>query len=62
MPRIQQRHHVDTVHGYTIHALSKNVSLNMVSKWTGHSQMETTAIYADAVGAEQQSIAARMWT
>jgi hypothetical protein len=26
-----------------------------------HSQMETTAIYANAVGEEQQSIAAKMW-
>jgi integrase len=48
-------------HGYAIHALSKNVPLNMVSKWMGHSQMETTAIYANAVGEEQQRIAARMW-
>jgi integrase len=49
-------------HVYAIHALSKNVPLNMVSKWLGHSQMETPAIYANAVGEEQQSIAARMWT
>jgi integrase/recombinase XerD len=49
-------------HGFAIHELSKNVPLNMVSKWLGHSQMETTAIYATAVGEEQQSIAARMWT
>jgi integrase len=48
-------------HGYAIHALSKNVPLNMVCKWMGHSQMETTATYANAVGEEQQSIAARMW-
>jgi integrase/recombinase XerD len=47
--------------GYAIHALSKNVPLNMVSKWMGHAQMETTAIYTNAVGEEQQSIAARMW-
>ena len=48
-------------YGYAIHALSKNVLLNMVSKWMGHLQMETTAIYANAVGEEQQSIAARLW-
>lgn len=48
-------------HGYAIHALNKNVPLNMVSKWMGHSKMETTAIYANAVGEEQQTIAARMW-
>jgi hypothetical protein len=28
----------------------------------GHSIMEITAIYANAVGAEQQAIAARMWS
>ena len=49
-------------HGYAIHALSKAVPLNLVSKWMGHAKMETTAIYANAVGEEQQNIAARMWT
>jgi integrase/recombinase XerD len=34
----------------------------MVPKWLGHSQRETTAIYANAVGEEQQTIAAHMWT
>ena len=48
-------------HGYAIHALNKGVQLNPVSKWMGHSKMETTAIYANAVGEEQQAIAARMW-
>ncbi len=48
-------------HAYAINALNKNVPLNMVSKWMGHAQMETTAIYANAVGEEQQATAARMW-
>ena len=48
-------------HAYAIHALNKGVPLNMVSKWMGHAQMETTAIYANAVGEEQHAIAARMW-
>lgn len=48
-------------HGYAIHALAKGVPLNMVAKWMGHAKMETTAIYCNAVGEEQQSIAARMW-
>jgi hypothetical protein len=34
----------------------------MVSKWLGHSQMETTATYANAVGEGQQAIAAGVWT
>jgi site-specific recombinase XerD len=49
-------------HGYAINALNKGVQLNLVSKWMGHSAMETTAIYANAVGEEQQAIAARMWS
>ena len=49
-------------HGYAINALNKGVQLNLVSKWMGHSKMETTAIYANAVGEEQQAIAARMWS
>ncbi len=48
-------------HAYAIHALNRGVPLNMVSKWMGHAQMETTAIYANAVGEEQHEIAARMW-
>jgi integrase/recombinase XerD len=49
-------------HGYAIHALNRGVPLNMVSKWMGHSILEITAIYANAVGQEQQAIAARMWS
>ena len=49
-------------HGYGIHAISKGVPLNMLQKWMGHSKMETTAIYANAVGEEQSNIASRMWS
>ena len=38
------------------------VPLNMLKKWMGHASIETTAIYADAVGKEEQEIAARMWS
>jgi site-specific recombinase XerD len=31
----------------------------MVQKWLGHAQLTTTAIYADAVGAEEQNITRR---
>ena len=34
---------------------------DMLCKWMGHVSTETTAIYANAVGEEEQSIAARMW-
>jgi len=49
-------------HGFGIQAVSKGIALNMVQKWLGHAQLTTTAIYANAVGEEEQSIAARMWS
>ena len=48
-------------HGYGVHAISSGVPLNMLCKWLGHADMQTTAIYANALGAEEQGIAARMW-
>jgi hypothetical protein len=33
----------------------------MLSKWMGHADIKTTAIYANALGEEQRAIAARMW-
>ena len=48
-------------HGYGINAIVAGVPLNMLSKWMGHADIKTTAIYADAIGPEEQDIAARMW-
>ena len=48
-------------HGYGIAGISAGIPLNMLRKWMGHASIETTAIYANAVGAEEQDIAARMW-
>ena len=48
-------------HGFGVAAVSAGIPLNMVQKWLGHAQLSTTAIYADAVGAEEKNIAARMW-
>lgn len=49
-------------HGFGVHAISKGIPLNMLSKWLGHSSLEMTAIYADALGEEQRGIASRMWS
>src|SRR3954453_15737735 len=48
-------------HGFGVQAVSRGIALNIVQKWLGHAQLTTTAIYANAVGEEEQSIAARMW-
>jgi site-specific recombinase XerD len=33
--------------------VSAVIPLSLVQKWFGHAQLTTTAIYADAVGAEE---------
>lgn len=49
-------------HGFAIAALEKGVPLHLVQKWLGHASLATTAIYGDAVGAEERKIASRLWT
>ncbi len=48
-------------HGYGIAAAMACVPLTMIQKWMGHASITTTAIYLDAVGPEQLTIADRMW-
>lgn len=48
-------------HAFAVECLQKGIPLNMVSKWLGHASLTTTAIYADAIGEEERSIAARLW-
>lgn len=47
-------------HGFAVHAVS-HAPLTMVSKWLGHSSLETTAIYLDVVGKEEREIAEKLW-
>ena len=48
-------------HGFGVHAIVQGVPLSMLQRWLGHAQLSTTALYAEAVGKEEQHIAARMW-
>lgn len=48
-------------HAYGMNAILKGVPVTSLRKWMGHAKLETTAIYVDAVGSQQQEIAARMW-
>lgn len=48
-------------HSFGVNATVNGIPLNMLQKWMGHAQLSTTAIYADAVGKEEQDIAAKMW-
>ena len=49
-------------HGFGVAAVSAGISLNLVQRWLGHAQLSTTAIYAEAVGAEEKDIASQMWS
>lgn len=49
-------------HGFGINAVVNGIPLHMLQKWMGHAQLSTTTIYADAIGKEEQDIAARMWS
>ncbi len=48
-------------HAFGVGAVSKGIPLNLAQRWMGHAQLATTAIYAEALGEEEQEIARRMW-
>ncbi|AXG69614.1 site-specific tyrosine recombinase XerC [Kordia sp. SMS9] len=47
-------------HGFAVRAADK-APITTVSKWLGHSRLETTAIYLNVVGSEEREIAKRVW-
>lgn len=48
-------------HAFGIACVMKNVPLTTVQKWMGHSNIQTTAIYTTATGAEERELAGRLW-
>jgi site-specific recombinase XerD len=48
-------------HAYGVHVTQCGIQLHMLQKWMGHASMETTAIYATALGPEEQEMAKRIW-
>jgi len=48
-------------HAFAIACINKDIPLNIVQKWMGHASMETTAIYANALGREERKIAEKLW-
>jgi site-specific recombinase XerD len=49
-------------HGFGVKAATETRNPRLVQKWLGHRNLETTAIYMDAVGEEERALASRMWT
>ena len=48
-------------HAFGVNAVQSAVALNVVQRWMGHARIETTAIYADVIGKEEQALAQRTW-
>jgi integrase/recombinase XerD len=49
-------------HAFAVHGtVEAGVPLNIMQRWMGHARIETTAIYANAIGKEERALAARMW-
>jgi integrase/recombinase XerD len=49
-------------HAFAVEAGQKGIPLNIVQRWLGHARMETTAIYASAIGDEERNLARRAWS
>ena len=48
-------------HSFAVTSLQSGVPITLVKRWLGHSRLSTTEIYTDAIGPEEQAIAARLW-
>jgi integrase len=49
-------------HAFAIHGLRSGVPIHLLQRWLGHASLATTAIYAQAIGAEERAFAQLMWT
>lgn len=49
-------------HALAVDAGQRGIPLNIVQRWLGHARIETTAIYAGAIGEEERNLARRIWS
>lgn len=48
-------------HGFGIANAEQNVPASLTQRWMGHARIDTTAIYQQALGREEQAFARRLW-
>lgn len=48
-------------HAFGVGGTQAGVPLNLIQRWLGHSDIATTAIYADVMGPEERVLSERMW-
>ena len=49
-------------HAFGVGGTQTGVPLNIIQRWLGHADIETTAIYTNVLGNEERALADRMWT
>jgi integrase/recombinase XerD len=48
-------------HAFGVRGTQAGVPLNIIQKWLGHADIQTTAIYTNVMGDEERALAERMW-
>jgi site-specific recombinase XerD len=48
-------------HAFGVGGTQAGVPLNVIQKWLGHADIQTTAIYTNVMGDEERLLADRMW-
>lgn len=48
-------------HGFGVRAAEKTRNPRLVQKWLGHTSIENTLIYMDAIGQEERKAALSLW-
>ena len=48
-------------HAFGVGGTQTGVPLNIIQRWLGHADIQTTAIYTDVMGEEERLLAVRMW-
>jgi len=48
-------------HAFGVGGTQTGVPLNIIQRWLGHADIQTTAIYTDVMGDEERILADRMW-
>jgi integrase/recombinase XerD len=48
-------------HAFGVEGTQVGVPLNIIQRWLGHADIQTTAIYTDAIGEEERVLVDRMW-
>jgi integrase/recombinase XerD len=48
-------------HAFAVACLNQSIPLTKLQKWMGHAKLDTTAIYLDVVGEEEEKLAALLW-